>query len=238
MSLPSQKTSGSIGLSELWMILFGPPKIGKTTLMSGFPDTLILATEVGYKALKVYAKNIKIWEDFQDTVDEIVKGKHKFKTIGIDTADLLFTLCLDYTCNKLDIDHVSDEKWGKGYDMAAKEFEIELNKLFLSPYGLIFTSHTKDVDIVTRGGKITKTVPTLPNQARRVLLPKVSVIGFMGIKSVKGADKVFREQRYISFSPSEFLEAGDRDGKLPTEIISYKDPSKTYQQFYSAYHKK
>ena len=95
MKLPIKRTSGKVDLSEIRMLLYGPPKIGKTTLLSGFPDTLLLATEKGYQALKVYALDIKSWEDFVKAVDLIEEGKHQYKTIGIDTADILANLCLD-----------------------------------------------------------------------------------------------------------------------------------------------
>jgi hypothetical protein len=39
---------------------------------------------------------------------------------------------------------------------------------------------------------------------------------------------VRKQKRMISFEPSEFLEAGDRDGFLPNEISSFQDPKKTY----------
>lgn len=237
MKLPIKRTSGKVDLSEIRMLLYGPPKIGKSTLLSGFPDTLFLATEKGYGALKVYATDIKSWKDFTEAVELIVDGEHNYKTICIDTADILVSLCLDYICDELDITHISDEDWGKGYDVFSKAFEKELNKLFMSPYGLIMTSHTKTSELTSRTGKITKTVPTLSNQARRIIIPKVSLIGYMGMKTVKIDKNTYVEKRYLSFEPSETLEAGDRDGKMPEQFIVPKDPLKTYKIFADAYAK-
>ena len=44
-------------------------------------------------------------------------------------------------------------------------------------------------------------------------------------------------KRIISFDPSEFEEAGDRNGILTGEITSYRDPRKTYEAFKEAYAK-
>lgn len=232
--LPDKRTSGMVRLSKIRMLIYGAPKIGKTTLVVGFPELILAATEKGYEAHKVYAVDINTWEDFKDFTRLIIKGKHKFKNIGIDTVDRLFRLCKDYVCDELGISHISDEDWGKGYDMAADEFERETDKLFSSSYGLLLTSHTKIQEMSSGYGKLSKVIPTLSNQARRLIIPKVAVIGYMHLKSVKINDKLV-EYRVISFKPSEVVEAGDRDGKLPEEVRAYRNSLKTYQEFQKYY---
>ncbi len=231
LELPTEMTTGKVLLSKIRMLLYGPPKIGKTTLASGWPGALFLATEKGYDAIKVYKKDVTSWQMFKDIVDVIVAGDHKFKTVVIDTADLLFKLCNDAMCQELDITHVSDEDWGKGYDIVANEFERVINKLFMSDYGLILISHTKIQDLTSRTGKLSKVTPTLSNQARRIIIPKVSIIGSMKLKLIKVSNDKYIEKRVVSFLPSEIEEAGDRDGKLPSELTVAKDPHKTYQLF-------
>lgn len=235
IELPTKMTSGDPKLSQIRLLIYGAPKIGKTTLLSGFPNVLLLATEKRYKHLKVYPIDIKSWEDFKQAVKLILKGKHEFKTIGIDTADILFKLCRQYVCDELNIDHESEETWGKGYDAIQTEFERELNKLFLTDYGIIITAHTREVEVTNRAGRFNKIVASLPNQARKIILPKVGVIGYMKLKTVKLKDGGYKEKRIISFDSSEFEEAGDGEGKLPNEIIAYKDPSKTYELFKQYY---
>jgi hypothetical protein len=82
-------------------------------------------------------------------------------------------------------------------------------------------------------GTITKTISTLPDRARKIVIPLVSVIGCIDFKTVKMKDEAtgkvsFTKKRVISFEPSEFLEAGDRDGYLPKEVPCFSDPKKTY----------
>lgn len=237
LKLPDEKTSGIVTLDEIRMLLYGPPKIGKTNLASGFPDVLFLATEKGYASHKIYKIDIKSWLEFKEAVDLLLTKKHKYKTIVIDTVDILFNQCEIYICKKLNIVHLSDSGYGKGYDIISKEFEKVVNKLFLSDYGLIFISHTKIIELVSRTGKTSKIVPTLANTARKILIPKVSVIGYLDVKVIEIKPKKFVERRVISFKPSEILEAGDRDGVLPEEIITYKDARKTYEIFKQAYSK-
>lgn len=235
--LPTKRTTGKMDISEIRMLIYGPPKIGKTTLLSGFPDMLILATEKGYKAKSVYAKDIPDWDTFKSVVKEIVKGKHKFETIGIDTADILWKHCVEHVCAKLKIEHVSDEDWGKGYDAVSTEFERELNKLFMSPYGLIMVSHTKIQDLNGRSGKISKVTTTLSNQARRIIIPKVDIIGLMKAEMVKVGEGKYKTKRVLSFAASELEESGDRTGCLPEKMEACKDPEEMYESFEECFSK-
>jgi len=237
IKLPNEKTSGIVKLDKIKLLLYGPPKIGKTTLASGFPNTLFLATEKGYESHKIYKIDIESWIEFKEVVTLLTTKKCKYKTLVIDTVDLLFNQCENHICKKLKIIHLSDLSFGKAYEIVSKEFELVINKLFLKDYGLIFISHTKIVELISRTGKISKISPTLSNVARKVLIPKVSVIGYLDIKTIKTKQKKFVERRVLSFKPSEILEAGNRDGMLPDEIITYKDAQKTYQIFKQAYSK-
>ena len=70
--LPSKRTSGIVKLSKIRMLIYGPPKIGKTTVLTGFPGLIIAATEKGYESYKVYAQDIESWEDFKEFVDLVM----------------------------------------------------------------------------------------------------------------------------------------------------------------------
>lgn len=237
-SLPTELSSGIVSLERIRLLIYGPPKIGKTTFAAGWPNALFLATEKGHESHRVYPKEVKSWNHFKSLVKKILEGKHQYKTIVIDTIDILFKLCNDEMCKKLKIEHVSDKEWGKGYDLIANEFEREINKLFLTDYGIIMLSHTKIQDLTNIGGKYTKVVPSLPNLGRKVIIPKVSVIGYMKLTTKKIDKNNYEERRIISFEPSEFVEAGDRDGYLPKEIPVYKEPNKNYALFKKYYNQK
>lgn len=246
--LPTKATKRNISIDTLRWLLIGEPKIGKTTVLSGFPNLLLLATEKRYKGHDFHVVNIVSWKKdpkdppskygvdehgvnnvaFVDIVSEICKGNHQFKTIAVDTVDILTTLCVDYVCKHFNIKHVSDLGFGKAYDMIKSELNNELNKLFMTNYGLIFTSHVKTRDIITTNGTKTKMTSSLINQARDVIHPKVSAIGLMKAKTMKVADNKFEERRVIAFKPNELEEVGDGDGVMPAEIISSSDPKETY----------
>ena len=218
MSLPTKQTSGKMAVSALRWLIYGPPGIGKTALGSGFPNAMFFATEKGYKALKVFKKDVLSWEDFKDSIDDIVEGDHEFKTVIIDTVDLLFDYCSQYVCDKLGIEHESEGEWGRGWSEVKKEFTRVVNKLMQTKYGVIFISHTRGDKITTQLEEITKTVPTLSNQARKILLPLVDTIGCMKYRSHKVGKGKYEEQLVISFKPTQYVEAKDRTGLLPDQL--------------------
>lgn len=251
--LPTQITKRNISINSLRWLLIGEPKIGKTTLLSGFPNLLLLATEKRYTAHDFHVVNVISWKKeptmkygiepngvqnvaFVEIIDEICKGKHEFKTIAIDTIDVLTTLCVDHVCRHFKIKHVSDLGFGKAYDMIKAELNAELNKLFMTSYGLIFTSHVKTREIIKpQGGTLTKMTSSLINQARDVVHPKVSAIGLMKATTIKLADNKFKEERVISFKPSELEEVGDGDGVMPPMVITSSNPKETYELIKKCY---
>ncbi len=234
------QSTGNISLASIRMLIYGNPKLGKTTFVSGWPNLLLLATEKGYGALKLNVQDIESWEHFKEISKELREKKKlskQYKTIAIDTIDILANLCIEYICGELEIDHISEEKWAKGYDRLKKEFGAEMNKLCMTNYGIIFISHTKIMELSSIGRSISKTIPTLNNQARAILIPLVDIIGCMRIKTIKNLEGKYKDVRMITFKPSELWEAGDRTGQLPDELRVYKDSLKTYKKFEEAYEK-
>lgn len=245
--LPTKVTKRNISIDSLRWLLIGEPKIGKTATLSGFPDLILLATEKRYAGFNFHVVNVVSWKReptikygidpdgvqnvaFVEIVDEICKGQHGFKTVAIDTIDVLTTLCVDYVCKHFKIKHMSDLGFGKAYDMVKAELNTELNRLFMAPYGLIFTSHVKTREIIKpQGGTLTKMTSSLTNQARDVVHPKVSAIGLMKATTIKIAENKFKEERVISFKPSELEEVGDGDGVMPPMVITSSDPKETYE---------
>lgn len=231
MALQIIHHDGRMRLEETRFLFFSPPKTGKTHLMSGWPDCLFLATEKGYGALVCQVLDIPDWETAEEAVDDIVAGKFDIQTIAIDTIDLLWQYCTEWACAYLGITHVSEAKWAKGYHLIDSRFAEMLGKLFASPYGVLMSSHTVTKDVITANGVITKTVSSLPDRGRNIIIPKMDVIGYMDLKNIRTKEGKWVDVRSMTFKPSATLECGDRSGRLPAEMTIPRDPKKAYEKF-------
>ena len=216
--LPETKTPPVTELGKFVTVVYGPPKIGKSTLASQFDAPLFLATEPGLHSLETFQVPVTDWETFITACAEIASGKHAFKTIVIDTVDNLFRFCSAYICKKHGITHESDLEWGKGWKFVKDEFFRAMTKLAMLPYGLVIVSHADTEEIKSRTGTITRWMPTMPKQAREIILPMADFVLFAtSIMNEEG------EYRILHTKPSENWEAGDRTGLLPAEIeLSFK----------------
>ena len=95
MPLSNRETPPKNSLADLTIMVYGPTKIGKTTLCAQAEIALFLATDAGLNALDVYQAPILNWDDLLPYAPKSAKG-HPFKTIIIDTIDNAFKFCTDY----------------------------------------------------------------------------------------------------------------------------------------------
>ena len=211
--LPTAPTKKVKDLNSFSILLYGAPKVGKSTLASQFPHAVFLATEAGLNALEVYQVPVDSWDKFLDVMAEIAKGQHSFQTIVVDTVGNLFKFCSDFICKKMGIKHESDLEWGKGYSLVRDEFLRVVTKLTLLPYGVVFIGHADTIEIKSLTGAITKSVPQLNKSARDILIPIVDFLWFCSIEQTPNG-----YERVIHTKPTENWDAGDRTGKMPSEI--------------------
>jgi hypothetical protein len=217
--LPRER-KGVDAADEHTLFLYGPPGIGKTTFAAQ-ADALVIATEAGQKFVDVYHEPCPDWKTFIAIVEALAQmkkdeGELAYPAVAIDTVDNLFNQCQAYVCNKLGIDHPSDEEWGKGYQAVKHEFNSQVVKLALLGKQLITISHEKTVEVKGRIIKTQRIVPSLPNSARAVLIPMVDFIGHCGFKMDRTGEAT--DERVITFEPSETVEAKDRSGLFPRRI--------------------
>lgn len=223
------KSKGYCDLHENAILLYGPPKIGKTTLASQFPDAVFLSTERGTKHVEVEEYQIKNWLTFCAAIDILERNIDDwgYKTIVVDTADELYDMCESFTCQKLSIENLGDAAYGKGFAANTRELKKQVNRLVRLGRGLVFISHSQEktvkVDTVENPyaiamadskGEVEMVVPTLPNKARAFFTALADIILYCEI----GKDL----RRVLYTQPARGFEAGDRSGRLPNTVdLSY-----------------
>lgn len=216
--LPTQRSQPKRDLADYTIFAYGPPKSGKTTWAAGFPNVLFLATESGHNALPVFKVDIDSWSKFIEACKELDTSKHAFKNVAIDTVDNLWGLCRQYICEKHKVEHEADLAYGRGHALIANEFSRVLTRLSMLPLGLVLISHAMSQEISTRTGSYFKSVPSLPDKARKLLLGMSDFIAFFQIEEGTDTEGRAALMRHVRTKPSKFYDAGDRTGRLPDPL--------------------
>ena len=161
-------------LSGYITFVYGPPKVGKTTLATQMPNHLLLAFERGYNALGgVMAQDVNTWGEMKQIYRELKKPEVQAinKTIVVDTVDIAADLCQKYICNQLGIDNMGDGGWGtNSWSKYKKEFEEIFRGLTMMGYAVVFISHSKTGTDKDQTGKETGfTKPTTQSSALQII---------------------------------------------------------------------
>jgi GTPase SAR1 family protein len=215
--LPKEPTKRKTKIEVFSILLYGAPKIGKTTLASKFPKPLFLATEPGLDALDTYQVNVQEWKQMLDTLTALKREQHDFKTVVVDTLDNAYLLCSKAVCQAHGKEHESDFGHGKGWALVRNEFQNFLTRLVQLPTGTILISHSQTKEIDTPAGKVVRTVPALPGRTGEIITGFVAMILYIGLARKKENDQVVWE-RTIFTQPCREWEAGDRTGLLPKQL--------------------
>jgi GTPase SAR1 family protein len=221
---PTEPGRTSHDMRRLNWVLYGPPGIGKSTFVSQASGVLFLTTDDGLKFIRSMSRPIRDWAMFKRYVRGLTAEQpSQYTSICLDNVDSIFKMCRKYICEKRGIEHQSDEQWGKAYDLTSSEFEIEIVKLIaLQKYGLFFISHSVDKELKTRLATVTKTMPTMTNQAYKIIVPIVDIMAYYGFDGNVTDDG--EQVRRMYFQPTESMDAKDRTTKLP-ESVKIPDPA-------------
>tara|TARA_R100000963_G_C4635461_1_gene99696 strand:+ start:423 stop:1175 length:753 start_codon:yes stop_codon:yes gene_type:complete len=223
IALPSIKSEVK---KELWQynwIIYGQPKVGKTTFLADFNNPLFICTEDRHKHLSIFKVPekgaLKSWVEIKEALTvvrkSIEKGDFKFKTIVVDTIDNAYKFCTDYICAKHNIEHEGDLGFGKGYGFIRNEFFNVFSYLCSLGVAVVFISHAEDKTLNDKVVEYVKKMPTLPNTGKKVLGPLVDIIGYIGFNP----EKEKRDQRLLYLQGSETLEAGCATGVVMPAVM-------------------
>lgn len=205
-------------LKGKYILLYGHPKAGKTTLASKFPRNLLIAFERGYNAIDgIKAVDIKKWSDFKLVLRQLKKpeAQEMYDTITIDTATIAYEQCEAFVCAQNGVQSIADIPWGQGYAATKHEFEKCLREITMLGYGLVLISH-----IETRKEKIDDdhereiVAPSMVKRCYEVVNQIVDIIGYIGTEW----DENGEAQRWLYTRRTPTIMAGSRFKYLSPKI--------------------
>lgn len=172
-----------------YLIIFGLPKVGKTTILSTLENNLILDMENGttyVDALKVKVNSLK---DLNEVCKAIKEANYPYKYITIDTItaveEMAKPLALNlyqkspiYSDKYADVTDVTNLPSGQGYSWLRSAVEMIIDKIAACAPNIIICGHVKDAAL-SEGATMNVKTLDLTGKISRILSAKSDAIGFV-----------------------------------------------------------
>lgn len=205
-------------LKGKYILIYGKPKTGKTTLASRFPKNLLVAFEKGYNAIDgIKAVDINKWSDFKVVLRQLEKPEARalYDTITIDTTTIAYEMCEQFICAQNGVQSIRDIAWGQGWGLAKKEFENCLRKITMLGYGLVLISHIETrKEKTSDDSEIEILAPSMPKRCYEVVNQIVDIIGYIATEW----DDDGNSQRWLYTRQTPTVMAGSRFPYLSPKI--------------------
>ena len=204
---------------DLVLIVFGAPKVGKTTFASEFPDSVLLECEPGgAKYVRCKKMDINSLQEFREAY-MLLKNDTSFKTVTIDSLDKVASWLEAEICKEMGLSNIMDAKkgerhgsqWGE-YKERVLAFVLGLQKLGKN---IVLLAHTKNAETDGNGSVINPRTINLYGQTASQVMAAVENIGYMFAREVEGGVV----KRYISFKGGETVIGGSRHPALRDKVL-------------------
>jgi hypothetical protein len=205
-------------LKGKYILIYGKPKTGKTTLASKFPKNLLIAFEKGYNAIDgIKAVDINTWSDFKLVLRQLKKPEAQamYDTITIDTTTIAYEMCEQYVCSQNGVQSIRDIPWGQGWTLTKKEFETSLRQITMLGYGLVLISHIETrKEKMADDSEIEILAPSMPKRCYEVVNQIVDIIGYIATEWNDNGDS----ERWLYTRQTPTVMAGSRFPYLSAKI--------------------
>ena len=197
------------------LLLYGAPKVGKTTMLSQLDDCLIVDTEKGSRMLEGYISEVNTRDELIDTLIELKESKDvKYKYVALDTIDKITEWAERRVCEEENVRAIGDLAFGKGYGMVREKVVQTIEAFKNVTEHLIIIGHRKVAYAVTDGSTIV--IPEsldLTGKLKNVIMSGADAIGYV----YRNEDELM-----VSFKANEAIEAGSRCSHLKGKEMKFE----------------
>lgn len=199
--------------------MYGKPKIGKTTLVAGLDNNLIIDLEHGtdfVEALSIQAENLN---ELKAITEEIRAAGKPYKYVTIDNVTVLQDMVLGYA-GRLYKETVQGKNWsgdsviklpnGAGYQFLREAFFNVVDEICGLADHIILIGHLKDKMINKAGEELAASEIDLTGKISSLLSAKADALGYVYRK---------KNQNLINFNPSDQIVCGTRINHLANKQI-------------------
>jgi len=131
-------------------IFSGTEGIGKTTLATNIPDSIVVDTEDGSGQIDCARVLALDWRAIEFTTKELITDTQGFKAVIFDSADWLERALIEWMLKQSGKKSIEDYGFGKGYTILQEHFSRFLSlcdELIAKGIHVVFVAHTKTVRV-------------------------------------------------------------------------------------------
>jgi len=206
-------------------LLYGKPKIGKTSIVAGLDNCLIIDLEHGSHFVEALSVDINTLRELKELKDAIVAANKPYKFLAVDTVTALEELVLPYA-GTLYKETVQGKNWqgdnvlklpnGAGYAFLREAFFNVVEDIAQLADYTILIGHLKDKMINKAGEELSSAEIDLTGKISSLISAKADALGYIYRKD---------NQNVISFKPSDQVICGTRISHLANKeiVISESD---------------
>ena len=235
-------------------IIFGPPGVGKTTLVADYPGAGILSFGRVHnfidpkKVVRRYLFGPDGWAQFkQDLASAAIVFKDR-RTLAIDTADAAYASCFEWFCRENKIKHPEDGAQGRNWKLLEREFQSTILS-FMSyceqaRVHVLFVSHARTQEVSLLSNKYSRVEPDFGAQLDRTIMRVADYCWYLGYDVAAGRKvssattpqegarnprkhqdlRATSTERMLIFNGGEDYRTKDHGGFLPGEIRRLPNP--------------
>lgn len=230
--LPTEPST-ALTKSPKSLILFSAPKVGKTTLVAGLENNLIIDLENGSDHVGGLILKVNNYLELHELCEEIKKQNKPYRYITLDTGTALEDMCMALALKmyqktpmgKTYVGDILSLPNGAGYKYVRDAYDLLIDKVRECAERTILLGHTKDKVIEKAGKEVNVKELALIGKLSAITCAKADAIGYL-----------YREGNkcIATFETKDELVCGARPLHLRNKsmILSEQDPStgetKTY----------
>jgi len=226
-------------------LIYGESSIGKTSLLSQFPNAITIMLEPRRRGLrmrmieipfvpikKMKANKETAWSVLRRTVDAMLEDD-SVSTICIDNVDRAYELCSNHICHPKGVNHPGQlNDFGTTWAIVREEFADCFDKVIYSEKSLVFSSKFSYKEVEKHDGtKFERLQPSCSAQCLKYLTECTDFIIYFTKEKKKRAfvlrsdidvlTKVGPEDRFLDTEgrPIEILEAGESSEKAYQTLL-------------------
>ena len=201
------------------LLIYGKPKIGKTSLVAGLDNCLIVDLEKGTHFVESLSYDVDSLSGLKELKDAIIAANKPYKYIAIDTVTALEEMVIGYA-GSLYKETVQGKNWqgddvrllpnGSGYLFLRMAFFNVIDDISTLADHIILVGHLKDRLINKSGEELVASEIELTGKISSLLSAKADALGY-----------IFRKdnQNIINFKPTDQVICGTRIKHLANKEI-------------------